>query len=156
MTSVYDFKLKEIRGKEKSLADYKGKVLLIVNVASKCGLTPQYKGLQELFDKYKDQGFMILGVPSNDFMGQEPGTEAEIVEFCDMNYNVKFDMFSKVKVKGDEIAPLYKFLTKESEKPGDIAWNFQKFLVDRSGKVIANIHPKTEPKDIEKDIAALL
>jgi glutathione peroxidase len=156
MTSVYDFKLKEIRGKEKSLADYKGKVLLIVNVASKCGLTPQYKGLQELYDKYHERGLEILGVPSNDFMGQEPGTEQEIVEFCDMNYGVKFDMFSKVKVKGDDKVPLYKFLTEESEQPGEIQWNFQKFLVDRTGKVVANIHPKTEPKDIEKQIAALL
>jgi glutathione peroxidase len=156
MPSVYDYKLKEIRGKEKSLADYKGKVLLIVNVASKCGLTPQYKGLQELYDKYHERGLEILGVPSNDFMGQEPGTEAEIVEFCDMNYGVKFDMFSKVKVKGDEKAPLYKFLTEESEQPGEITWNFQKFLVDRTGKVVANIHPKTEPKDIDQQIASLL
>ena len=156
MASVYDFKVKDIRGREKSLADYKGKVVLIVNVASKCGLTPQYKGLQELHDKYKERGLEILGFPANDFLWQEPGTEQEIIEFCDMNYGVKFDMFSKIHVKGKEQAPLYKYLTKDSPYPGDIKWNFHKFLVDRSGNVVANIDPKTEPKALEAEIEKLL
>src|SRR4051794_5874549 len=108
MASVFDFKMKDIKGKEKDLADYRGKVLLIVNVASKCGLTPQYKGLQELYDKYHSRGFEILGFPSNDFMGQEPGTEADITEFCDLNYGIKFPMFSKVVVKGNTMTPLYR------------------------------------------------
>lgn len=156
MTSVFDFKMKDIKGKEKSLADYRGKVLLIVNVASKCGLTPQYKGLQELYDKYHSKGLEILGFPSNDFMGQEPGTEAEIVEFCDMNYGVKFPMFGKIAVKGEAIAPLYKFLTEDSGQPGEIKWNFHKFLVDKNGVVVANIHPKTEPADLDEQIKKLL
>src|SRR3954469_10157384 len=112
--SIYDVKVKDIDGKETTLADYRGKVLLLVNVASKCGLTPQYKGLQEIFDKYKDRGFMILGFPSNDFLAQEPGNENQISEFCEVNYGVRFDMFSKIKVKGDALAPLYKFLTQDS------------------------------------------
>jgi glutathione peroxidase len=156
MASVLDFTMKDIRGREKHLADYKGKVLLLVNVASRCGLTPQYEGLQALFDKYKDRGFMILGFPANNFLWQEPGSDEQIAEFCDTKFGVTFDMFSKIDVKGKSQHPLYKFLTKESEHPGAIKWNFHKFLVDRSGKVVANIDPKTEPKALEKQIEELL
>lgn len=156
MTSVLDFKMKDIRGKEKALSDYKGKVLLIVNVASKCGLTPQYEGLQELFAKYKEQGFMILGFPANNFAAQEPGSDSEVAEFCQRNYGVDFDMFSKISVKGTDQNPLYKFLTQESDQPGEIKWNFQKFLVDRTGRVVANIEPTTDPKALEPRIEELL
>lgn len=156
MTSVLDFTMKDIRGRDKRLADYKGKALLLVNVASKCGLTPQYEGLQSLYDKYKDRGFMILGFPANDFMSQEPGGETEIAEFCEANYGVRFDMFAKISVKGPDTHPLYRFLTTESDHPGEIKWNFHKFLVDRTGKVVANIGPRTEPKELEPMIEELL
>lgn len=156
MASLFDFKLKDIQGRDKNLTAYKGKVLLLVNVASKCGLTPQYKGLQELFEKYKDRGLMILGFPANNFGAQEPGSETEISEFCDTNYGVKFDMFSKISVKGADQHPLYAFLTTDSGQPGEIKWNFHKFLADRTGKVVANIDPQTEPKELEKMIEELL
>lgn len=156
MASVYDFKMNDIHGHEQRLADYKGRVLLLVNVASQCGLTPQYKGLQALFEKYKDRGLVVLGFPANDFGAQEPGSDAEISEFCESRFHVSFPMFSKISVKGDGMHPLYKYLTKESPQAGDIKWNFQKFLVDRQGQVIANIDPKTEPKDLEAKIEALL
>jgi glutathione peroxidase len=148
--SVYDFTLKNIDGKETSLGQYKGKVLLLVNVASKCGLTPQYEGLQSLYTKYKDRGLVILGFPANNFMGQEPGTDEEIKSFCTLKYNVTFPMFSKISVKGSDIHPLYKFLTDKGTNPdfgGDIKWNFNKFLVDRNGEIIARFEPQVKPDD---------
>ncbi|MGH9916981.1 MAG: glutathione peroxidase, partial [Pyrinomonadaceae bacterium] len=129
---------------------YKGKVVLFVNVASKCGFTPQYEGLQKLYTKYKDQGFVILGFPANNFHGQEPGTNAEIKEFCSTKYNVSFPLFSKISVKGDDIDPLYKFLTSKETNPefsGEITWNFNKFLIDRTGKIIARFDSKITPED---------
>lgn len=148
--SVYDFTLKNIDGKETSLGQYKGKVLLLVNVASKCGLTPQYEGLQSLYTKYEDRGLVILGFPANNFMGQEPGTDEEIKSFCTLKYNVTFPMFSKISVKGSDIHPLYKFLTDKGTNPdfgGDIKWNFNKFLVDRNGRIIARFEPQVKPDD---------
>ncbi|MEK6324478.1 MAG: glutathione peroxidase [Acidobacteriota bacterium] len=149
MNSIYDFSLKDIDRKEVSLSQYRGKVVLIVNVASRCGYTPQYEGLQKLYLKYKDRGFVTLGFPANNFMGQEPGTEEEIKTFCSIKYNVTFPMFSKVSVKGDDIHPLYKFLTSKETNPefgGDIKWNFNKFLVDKSGKIIARFEPGVKPE----------
>jgi len=155
--------VKNIDGAEVDLSQYKGKVVMIVNVASKCGLTPQYEQLSALHEKYKDQGLAILGFPANDFGAQEPGTESEIKTFCQTKYDVKFDMFSKVTVKGDAMAPLYKYLTSKDTNPefaGDIAWNFTKFLVNREGKVVARFEPKTKPDApeviaaIEKELAA--
>lgn len=153
--SVLDFTVKDIDGQEVNLDKYQGNVLLIVNVASKCGLTPQYEQLEALHEKYADRGLRILGFPANNFGQQEPGTDAEIKAFCTTKYQVGFDMFSKVSVKGDDIAPLYKFLTAENEPfAGDIQWNFTKFLVDRDGKVIARFEPKTTP-DAEEVIQAI-
>lgn len=147
-----DFKMKNIDGKTVDLEDYEGKVVLIVNTASKCGLTPQYAKLQDLYDKYKDKGFVILGFPCNQFGGQEPGTEAEIAHFCSSKYNVTFPMFSKVDVNGDDAAPLYKYLTSKDVKPegaGRVQWNFGKFLIDRDGQLIARFSPRTKPSDAE-------
>jgi len=162
--SIHDFTVQDIDGKEVSLADYKGKVLMIVNVASKCGFTGQYAGLQELYDTYKDKGFVILGFPANDFLGQEPGTNDEIKQFCTLNYGVSFPMFAKISVKGDEQHPLYKYLTDKKANPdfgGKITWNFNKFLVDANGKVIGRFGTRTAPKsktvieEIEKALKAL-
>jgi glutathione peroxidase len=144
---LYDFTVKRIDGADQPLSYYKGKVLLIVNVASECGFTPQYKGLQEVYLKYKDRGFVILGFPSNDFGEQEPGSDDQIKQFCESTYNVTFDLFSKIDVKGPHQAPLYKYLTKDSESPHDIAWNFNKFLVDRSGRVVEYFPSKVTPSD---------
>ncbi len=161
--SIYDFTVKTIDGKPQPLSDYKGKVVMIVNVASKCGFTPQYKELEAIYEKYKDQGFVVLGFPANNFMSQEPGTEEEIKTFCARTYDVKFPMFSKVSVKGDDQAPLYKFLTDKSTNPehgGSVGWNFAKFLVDRDGKIVDRFMPMTKPdsggvvKAIEKALAA--
>jgi glutathione peroxidase len=157
--SIYDFNVKTIDGKEISMSQYKGKVLLIVNVASKCGFTNQYEGLEKLFAKYKDKDFMVLGFPSNQFGGQEPGTNEEIKQFCSLTYEVKFDMFSKVDVNGENQAPIYKFL--KEQKAGilgteDIKWNFTKFLVDKNGKVIDRYGSATSPSSIEADILPLL
>ena len=146
--SIYDIKLKDIDGKDVALSDYKGKVLLIVNVASKCGYTKQYAGLEALYQKYKDKGVVVLGFPCNQFGGQEPGTESEIAEFCAATYNVKFPMFSKVEVNGPGAAPLYKHLTALDTQPkgkGDIKWNFEKFVIGKSGEVVARFAPQTEP-----------
>jgi glutathione peroxidase len=157
------FTVKDIDGKDVNLADYKGKVVLIVNVASKCGFTSQYKGLEALYEKYKDQGFVILGFPANNFGGQEPGSEEQIKQFCSAKYNVSFPLMGKVSVKGDDITPLYKHLTEgqtNGEFAGDIEWNFNKFLVDRNGAVIARFPSPTKPEDakvtsaIEKALAA--
>lgn len=149
---ILDHDMKDIKGKDVKLSDYQGSVLLIVNVASKCGLTPQYKQLVEVHQKYKDKGLKVLGFPANDFMGQEPGTDEEIMTFCVDNYQVDFDMFSKITVKGDNKAPLYAELTskeKNGEFGGDIPWNFTKFLVNRDGKVIARFGPRTKPDAAE-------
>jgi glutathione peroxidase len=148
-SKLYAFDVKTIDGKQRSMAEYKGKVLLIVNVASKCGYTPQYKGLQEIYQKYKDKGFMILGFPSNDFLWQEPGSDEEIKQFCQTTYNVGFDMFSKIDVKGKNQHPLCRYLTRECEVPHEIKWNFNKFLVDRNGRVIAYYPSSSEPTDKE-------
>jgi glutathione peroxidase len=148
--SVLDFKVKDIDGKDVSLGQYKGKVLLIINVASQCGNTPQYTDIEALYEKYKDKGLVILGFPANNFMGQEPGTNSEIKEFCTSKYAVTFPMFSKISVKGDDIAPLYSYLTQKSENgviDAPIKWNFQKFLVGKDGKVITSFTPKTKVSD---------
>lgn len=150
--NVHNFTMKSIDGKDVSLDKYKGKVLLIVNVASRCGYTPQYKGLEDLHEKYADKGLAVLGVPCNQFGKQEPGTEAEIKEFCSTKYGVKFDMFSKVDVNGDEKCDLYAFLTSKDKNPktaGDIKWNFEKFLVSKDGKVVARFPSKVKPDDPE-------
>ncbi len=147
--SVYSFTLKDIDGKDTSLGQYRGKVLLLVNVASKCGLTPQYEGLEQLYLKYKDRGFAILGFPANNFAGQEPGTNEEIKSFCSLKYNVTFPMFSKISVKGTDIHPLYKYLTDKTTNPefgGDIRWNFNKFLVGKDGRIIARFEPQVKPE----------
>ncbi len=143
-----DFKMKDIDGQSVDLGKYKGDVVLIVNVASKCGLTPQYEQLEAVYSKYKDQGLNVLGFPANEFGRQEPGTNAEIKEFCTSTFNVDFPMFSKIVVKGDDIDPLYEFLTSEETNPGmagDIKWNFEKFLVGRDGKVVKRFSPRTKP-----------
>ena len=161
--AVLDFTMKDINGKDVELKKYQGDVLLIVNVASRCGLTPQYEGLESTYRKYKDKGFQVLAFPANNFGGQEPGTESEIKDFCSARFDVTFDMFSKVSVKGDDKCPLYKFLTDEKKNAphgGEIRWNFQKFLVDRSGQVVARFSPRAEPTSeevtgaIEKALAA--
>ena len=147
-SGLYNFTLNSIDGKPAPLADYKGKVVLIVNVASKCGFTPQYSALESIYEKYKDQGFVILGFPANNFGAQEPGTNAEIKTFCSRKYNVSFPMFSKISVKGADQAPLYTYLTQQTGT-GDIKWNFTKFLVDRNGKVIQRFEPEVTPDSKE-------
>ncbi len=145
---VLDHKMMDIDGKEVDLAKYKGKVVMIVNVASQCGLTPQYSQLVEIHEKYKDQGFTILGFPANNFMEQEPGTNAEIKTFCSTKYGVDFPMFSKISVKGDDQDKLYAELTSEKENAefsGDIPWNFTKFLLNKEGEVVARFDPRTTP-----------
>jgi glutathione peroxidase len=144
--SVYDYTLPSIDGGPAPLVAYKGKTLLIVNVASKCGFTRQYSGLQELYEKYKDNGLVILGFPANNFGGQEPGAEAEIKQFCSRNYSVQFPLYSKISVKGDDQAGLYKYLTKEA---GEVKWNFTKFLVDPDGRVIKKFDSAVEPMSDE-------
>jgi len=140
---VHEFTLNSIDGKPAPLSAYQGKVVLIVNVASRCGFTPQYAGLEALYEKYKDRGFAILGFPANNFGGQEPGTNEEIKTFCSSKYNVTFPMYAKISVKGDDKAPLYQFLT--AATGSEIQWNFTKFLVDKEGKVVARFEPKVTP-----------
>lgn len=169
MDSVYGFSVKKINGENATLNDYKGKVLLIVNVASKCGLTPQYDALEKQYEKYHEQGFEILGFPANEFGAQEPGSNSEIQEFCRSNFGIKFPMFEKLVVKGEGQHPLYQFLTEKKpeaivgegpsfeeklkaygvtrEKKNDILWNFEKFLIDRTGQVIARFSPDVKPDD---------
>lgn len=150
VSSVYDFKIKNIDGSEVKLEAYKGKVVMIVNTASKCGYTPQYEQLQAVYEKYKDQNFVILGFPANNFMGQEPGTDTEIKEFCTLKYKVTFPMFSKISVKGADQHPLYTFLTNEKSNPGfsgEIGWNFEKFLLGKDGKTIARWKSNVKPDD---------
>ncbi|MFD1415210.1 glutathione peroxidase [Oceanobacillus jeddahense] len=158
MTTIYDFSAKTMAGEEKSLSDYKGKVLLIVNTASKCGFTPQFEGLQRLYEKYKEQGFEVLGFPCNQFGHQDPGADEEINQFCQQNYGVTFQMFSKVDVKGNKAHPLFDFLTTEQKGilGEQIKWNFTKFLIDTDGKVSKRFGPQKNPDTIEKDIEALL
>jgi glutathione peroxidase len=148
--SVLDFTLKSISGQDTPLRQFAGKVVLLVNTASKCGLTPQYKALEALYQRYRDQGLVILGFPANDFLAQEPGTDREIQEFCLINYGVSFPMFSKISVRGKAIHPLYRFLTAKETNPafaGKIAWNFTKFLMDRQGNLVARFEPRTVPDD---------
>ena len=150
--SIYDFTMKSIDGQPVSLKSYNGKVVLLVNVASKCGFTPQYAGLEALYEKYKDRGFVILGVPANNFAQQEPGTNEEIKKFCSNKYNVTFPMMSKVSVLGDDETPLYRFLTDKTQNPlvgGDIKWNFTKFLFDRNGNPVARFEPAVTPDSPE-------
>lgn len=156
--SVFDHTVKDINGNDVSLSQYKGKFLLIVNVASKCGFTPQYKGLEELFEELKDN-VVVLGFPCNQFGAQEPGNEEEIKSFCSLTYDVKFPLFAKVDVNGDNASPLYKFL--KEEKPGilgteGIKWNFTKFLVNREGQVVKRYAPTDKPEDIKKDLSKML
>jgi len=155
-SSIYDFVLPSIDGKPLPLSDFRGKVILIVNVASRCGYTPQYSALESIYEKYKGQGFVILGFPANNFGGQEPGTNAEIKTFCSTKYNVAFPIYSKVSVKGDDQAPLYGYLTTQANPSfaGDIKWNFTKFLIDRSGNVVQRFEPATTP-DSPEVIAAI-
>ena len=171
MSTITNIPIKTIKGQETNLAAYKGKVLLVVNVASKCGLTPQYEGLEKIYNKYKAQGFEVLGFPANNFMGQEPGTSEEIVEFCKSSYDVSFPLFQKISVKGNDQHPLYAALTQSAataqdskdtslvkklafrvlggfnKKATDISWNFEKFLVDRNGKVVGRFAPTVKPED---------
>jgi glutathione peroxidase len=161
--AALSFKMKSLEGKEVDLSKYQGKVILMVNVASQCGLTPQYEQLEALHEKYADKGLAILGFPCNQFGKQEPGSPAEIQAFCSKNYGVKFDLFDKIEVNGDGAAPLYKYLTALKTKPaseGKISWNFEKFLVNRKGEVVARFEPRTKPDDdgvvklIEQALAA--
>lgn len=156
--SIYDFEVEDINHKIVKLEKYRGKVLLIVNTASKCGFTSQYAGLEKLYEKYHDRGFEILGFPCNQFLWQEPGNEEEIKKFCKTKYGVKFDMFAKIKVNGKDAHPLYKFLKKRAKGfiTDDIKWNFTKFLIDRDGNVVKRYAPYIQPKDIEGDVKKLL
>ena len=150
--AVLNFKMKDLKGKEVDLSKYKGKVVLIVNTASQCGLTPQYEELEALHEKYADDGLAILGFPANEFGQQEPGSNEEIAEFCKENYGVKFPMFSKVVVKGEGQCSLYKFLTSADSDPdfaGDITWNFEKFLISRDGEIVARFAPMIKPESEE-------
>ncbi len=156
--SIYDFTVETIDGKKKNLADYKGKALLIVNTASKCGFTPQYKGLEALYEEYKSKGFEILAFPANNFMGQEPGNNEEIKQFCTLKYKTTFPLFAKISVRGNDIHPLYAYLTKDSGFAGPITWNFNKFLVAPDGKVVARFGSKAEPQspDIVGELKKIL
>ncbi len=147
--NIYDLSVKTMDGENKSLSDYKGKVLLIVNVASKCGYTSQYEGLEQIYEKYKDKGFEILAFPCNDFGGQEPGTNDEIRTFCESKYNVTFTLFDKIKVLGDDKDPLYDRLINNSDPSGDIGWNFEKFLIDKNGDITARYKSKVKPESEE-------
>jgi glutathione peroxidase len=150
--SIYDFTMKSIDGQPVSLKSYSGKVVMLVNVASRCGFTPQYAGLESLYEKYKDRGLVIVGIPANNFAQQEPGTNEEIKKFCSSKYNVSFPMMAKVSVLGEDKTPLYQFLTDKTQDPqfgGDIKWNFTKFLIDRNGKLIARFEPNVTPDSPE-------
>jgi len=150
--NIYGFKVKDLNGADFDFSTLKGKKIMIVNTASKCGLTPQYKELQSLYEKYKDKNFVIIGFPANNFMGQEPGTDQEIAEFCQANYGVTFPMMGKISVKGKDIAPIYEFLTQESKNgfsDSKVSWNFQKYLLNQNGQIERVIDPKTPPTDKE-------
>ncbi len=155
--TIYDFKMKDIDGKDVSLSDYKGKVVMIVNVASLCGNTPQYKDIETMYEKYKDKGLVVLGFPANNFMGQEPGSDQKIKEFCSREYHVSFPMFSKISVKGSDMHPLYKFLTSKAENgviDAPVKWNFQKFLIGKDGTVITSIgnHTSVNEPEVVKEV----
>ena len=159
MKSIYDYKVDDSQKNPVSLSDYKGKTLLIVNVASRCGLTPQYKGLQELYSKYSNKDFEILAFPCNQFGAQEPGSNEEIKEFCDINFNVSFKIFDKINVNGSSASPLFKHLKKEAKGvigSEAIKWNFTKFLIDNNGSVIKRYSPQTTPDKIDKDLSKIL
>lgn len=156
--SLHDISVKTISGEEKTLAAYEGHVLLIVNTASKCGLTPQYKALQELHERYQDKGLVVLGFPCNQFAAQEPGSEEEIAAFCDRTYGVTFPLFSKIDVNGPDTHPLYQYLKANAPngESQDIEWNFAKFLVDKNGQVAKRIDARVQPEELASDIEALL
>ena len=159
MKSIYDYKVDDSQKNPVSLSDYKGKTLLIVNVASRCGLTPQYKGLQELYSKYSNKDFEILAFPCNQFGAQEPGSNEEIKEFCDINFNVSFKIFDKINVNGASASPLFKYLKNEAKGvmgSEAIKWNFTKFLIDNNGSVIKRYSPQTTPDKIDKDLSKIL
>jgi glutathione peroxidase len=159
-TSVYEFTMDDIDGKPVNLGAYEGKVLLLVNTASLCGNTPQYTDLERIYEQYRDQGFEVLAFPANNFGQQEPGTNAEIKGFCLTKYSVSFPLFSKISVKGSDKHPLYQYLTEQSPFPGEVEWNFQKYLVDRSGRVVGRFHHRTKPlapeivNEVERVLAA--
>lgn len=157
--SIYDFRAATISGSEQPLADYKGKVMLIVNTASKCGFTPQFEGLEKIHQQFADEGVVVLGFPCNQFGNQDPGSNSDIESFCQLNYGVSFPMYAKIDVNGPDAHPLYKYLKEEA--PGilgskGIKWNFTKFLINKSGKVVKRYPPQTKPEEIEADIATLL
>ena len=157
--SIYDYKVKDIDGNEVVMSEYKGKVLMIVNVASKCGFTPQYEGLQKLYDAYKDQGLVVLGFPCNQFGAQEQGGEAEIKDFCETNFSISFPMFAKIDVNGDNADPLFLFLQNAKKgfmDTGPIKWNFSKFVVDKEGNVVGRYGSLDDPAALEDDIKKLL
>lgn len=161
MTNLYDFTLNAVDGQPKPLSDFRGQVLLVVNVASRCGLTPQYTALEALHREYGEEGFSVLGFPCNDFAGQEPASESEIQTFCSTQYDVTFPLFSKVKVLGEQKTPLYAFLTTQEtspDGPGEVSWNFAKFLINKRGEVVARFGPKTAPNapEIEEAIERAL
>ena len=156
---IYAFTAPRLNGQEQSLADYDGKVMLIVNTASKCGFTPQYEGLEKVYQQYKDKGLVVLGFPCNQFGAQEPGGKEEIQEFCQLNYGVSFPMFDKIDVNGSNTHPLYEYLKKQATGvlgSESIKWNFTKFLVNRDGKVVDRFAPTTKPEDMARDVEALL
>lgn len=156
---IYSFKAPRLNGQEQSLADYEGKVMLVVNTASKCGFTPQYEGLEKVYQQYKDRGLVVLGFPCNQFGAQEPGGKEEIQEFCQLNYGVSFPMFDKIDVNGHNTHPLYEYMKKQATGvlgSESIKWNFTKFLVNRDGKVVDRFAPTTKPEDMARDIEALL
>lgn len=161
MNTIYSFTMKDINGKDTRLSEYEGKVVLVVNVASRCGFTPQYDGLEKLYQKFKDKGFVVLGFPANDFLWQEPGTDEEIKLFCSTKYNVTFPLFSKISVKGKNKHPLYQWLTSKETNPefsGDVSWNFNKFLIGRKGAVVARFGSRVTPEseDLQTAIEAAL
>ncbi|NNG77419.1 glutathione peroxidase [Acinetobacter sp. ANC 5380] len=158
MTNIYQFEAELLDGKNKSFADYEGKVLLIVNTASKCGFTPQFAGLEKLYEKYKDQGLEVLGFPCNQFGGQDPGSNEQIGAYCQKNYGVTFPMFSKVDVKGPEAHILFRYLTNNSKGilGNGIKWNFTKFLIGKDGKILNRFAPTTKPEDLESEVQAAL
>jgi glutathione peroxidase len=149
LSSIYEINVTNAQGESQVLGSFNGSALLIVNLASKCGFTPQYKGLQELYETYKDQGLVVLGFPCNDFGGQEPGTIEEIQEFCSMNYGVDFPLFDKVTILGDDKHPLYKWLTENAEPQGEVKWNFEKFLIGKDGQVAGRYSSQVKPEDSE-------
>lgn len=157
--SVHDFTVLDMNGNVKNLADYQGKIMLIVNTASKCGFTPQFEGLEMLYQKFSEKDFVVLGFPCNQFQGQDPGSNEEILQFCQLNYGVSFPMFSKIEVNGENAHPLYKYL--KNEAPGilgskNIKWNFTKFLVDKNGKVLQRFSSQIKPEELEEEILKLL